>query len=41
METKKELNEVKLYELNASSGTIVARNLIEEYSIFDIAVLFS
>lgn len=40
IETKEELNEVKQLELNTSSGTITARNLMEEYSIFDIAVLF-
>lgn len=40
-ETKEKLNEVKQPELNISSGTMTARNLTEEYSIFDIAVLFN
>ena len=40
METKKELNEVKQLELNISNSTMAVRNLMEEYSIFDIAVLF-
>lgn len=40
IETREKLNKVKQPELIASSGTIVARNLSKEYSIFDIAVLF-